>query len=251
MEKKCIFITVFKNQNYVDLLFMLLESIYLFGKLDEHTDILIYTSTEFMEMIKNSKFNSDKIKFELNDTYNDLYKSCRARLDLFNLNFVNNYQKILYLDTDILIKGPINKVFDLAIDDILYVLAEGQIYHESNSWGKILFGNEILNYSNPTAFTSGILLFKNCANIKFLFDKINEDMILRPESFFDQPYIVYNAFKYKLYDNKILGSCVANHDYGCFNNIVIDHFPGGPGDPTQKFLIMKDYLSYLKKISNK
>jgi hypothetical protein len=251
MSKKCIFITVFMNEHYIKLLFMLLESIYLFGNLDEYTDILIYTSTNFMEIISKSNFYSDKIKFEINDDYNDLYNSCRARLDLFNLKLVENYKKILYLDTDILIKGEINKVFDLANEDLLYALSEGQIYHESNSWGRILFGDEVFNYSDPSAFTSGILLFNNCEKIKFLFDKINEDMINRPESYFDQPYIVYNSFKYGLYNNKVLGTCVANHDYGCFNHIVVDHFPGGPGDPSQKLLIMKDYLEYLKRISNK
>ncbi len=42
-----------------------------------------------------------------------------------------------------------------------------------------------------------------------------------------------------------------NHDYDGFNNIVIDHFPGGPGFPDNKLLIMTDYLGYLKRISGK
>jgi hypothetical protein len=62
--------------------------------------------------------------------------------------------------------------------------------------------NEINTYNGKTAFTSGILLFNNCEKIKDLFNKINEDIVKRPYDFNynDQPYIVYNAFKYNLYD---------------------------------------------------
>ncbi len=64
-----------------------------------------------------------------------------------------------------------------------------------------LFNDEI------TAFTTDILLFKNYEKIKDLFNKINQDVINRAnynEAYYDQSYIVYNAFKYNLYDNKIL-----------------------------------------------
>jgi hypothetical protein len=82
----CIFCFVFNQEKYVDMFFILLESIFIYGNLDENTNILVYTSTPFMDMIKkNHLFNNEKIKFEINDTYNDIDKACKARLDLFNL----------------------------------------------------------------------------------------------------------------------------------------------------------------------
>ena len=38
--------------------------------------------------------------------------------------------------------------------------------------------------------------------MKYLFNKINEDIINRPFYFscYDQPYIIYNAFKNKMYN---------------------------------------------------
>ena len=243
---KCIFICVFNNVNYVDMCYLLLDSIFLYGNLRNDTDILIYTSTEFMNIIKQSRFYNDKIKFEINDTYNSIEAACKARLDIFNLPTISNYEKVLYLDTDIVIKDSIDKVFGLIRKDILYVLEEGDI--DENQHGKKLFGNEINNYNDKSAFTSGILLFNNCEATKDLFEKINEDMRSRPYHFdcHDQPYIVYNAFKYNMYNNKVLKSVVVNNDNNILINKVIHHFPGGVGIHQHKLVSMNLFISNLK-----
>ena len=124
--KNCIFTCVFNNKKYIDMFYLFLESIYISGNLKDNTDILLYTSTEFMNIIKKSHLFCDKIKFELNDSYNNIDKACKARLDLFKLNAVSNYDKILYLDTDIIVKNDINCLFDVCEDEILYVF--GQTY---------------------------------------------------------------------------------------------------------------------------
>jgi len=246
----CIFICVFTQEKYVDMFFLLLESIFIYGNLDNNTHILVYTSTAFMNIIKKSHLFNEKIKFEINDTYNNIDRACKARLDLFNLPSTINYNKILYLDTDIIIKDNINKVFDVCEQDILYVLEEegGKIDSDTDFWGKTLFGNEINNYNDKSAFTSGILLFNNCEKIKDLFIKINEDIINRPYFFCccDQPYIVYNAFKYNLYNNKILKSLAVNNDNNIHSDKVIHHFPGGPGAYQHKINNMTNFLNNIK-----
>jgi predicted O-methyltransferase YrrM len=229
--------------------YLLLESILIFGNLDKNTEILIYTSTEFMNIIKQSHlFDDEIIKFELNDTYNNIDKSCKARLDLFNLSSTKNYDKILYLDTDIIIKHDINKVFDVCQENYLYTLEEGDIKDDCDYWGKTLFGEEINNYNDTSAFSGGILLFKNCEEIKELFKKIKEDIINRYHSFYDQGYIVYNAFKYNLYNNKILKSFAINNDINLLSKKPINHFPGGPGNYEYKINFMTVFLNSLKDI---
>ncbi len=246
----CIFCCVFTQEKYVDMFFLFLESIFIYGDLDENTHILLYTSTQFMNKIKQSHlFNDEKIKFEINDTYDNIDKACKARLDLFNLSCITNYNKILYLDTNILVKDDINKVFNVCKEDILYVLEEGELTQDNNWYGGItLFGNEINKYNDKTAFTRGILLFNNCNKIKGLFDKINEDIVKRPYNFacYDQPYIVYNAFRYNLYDNKILKSLVVNNDNNIHSHKVIHHFPGGPGIYQNKIDAMTIFLNNIK-----
>lgn len=232
----CIFVCVFNQEKYIDMLLMLLESIFIYGNLDDNTQILIYTSTVFMNIIKQSHLFNEKIKFEINDTYNDIEKACKARLDLFNLASVKNYNKILYLDTDILVKDNINKVFDVCEEEFLYTLEEGEIDSDTDFWGKSLFGNELYNYKDKKAFTSGMLLFKNCEKIRYLFNKINEDIINIPfyNVCHDQPFIVYNAFKYNLYNNQILKSLVVNNDKNIHSDKVIHHFSG-----YQEFMLIK------------
>lgn len=248
----CIFCCVFNQEKYVDMFLLFLESIFIYGNLDNYTDVLVYTSTYFMNKIKQSYlFNNDKIKFEINDTYDNIDKACKARLDLFNLSSIINYNKILYLDTDILVKDDINKVFNVCEEDILYVLEEGVIDDPTDCYGLTLFGNEINNYNDKTAFTSGIILFNNCDKIKDLFIKINENIIESPHQFntYDQPYIVYNAFKYNLYNNKILKSLVVNTDNNIYSDKVIHHFPGGPGNSRPKIETMTIFLNNIKDIT--
>ena len=83
-----------------------------------------------------------------------------------------------------------------------------------------------------------------------VFNKIQEDIVKRPRSFscFDQPYIVYNAFKYKLYNNKILKEFVVNNDKNIFSNKVIHHFPGTPGFYQVKISTMSIFLNNIKQM---
>lgn len=255
----CIFITVFFQEKYIELLFLLLESLFFFGKPDNDTEILIYTSEKFKEIIiKNPSYIQNKIKFEINNDYNSIEKACCARLDLFELNSINKYEKILYLDTDIIIANNINSIFNICDKDILYVLEEGNLEATNDFHGQSLFGKEINNYNDKSAFSSGIMLFKNCESIKDLFLKIKEDMSKRYHFYYDQPFIVYNAFKYRKYNNKIMKNyCINYHDgliidqdtkKNKFNkNLPIHHFPIGVGKSLAKYTLMENFFNMIKK----
>jgi lipopolysaccharide biosynthesis glycosyltransferase len=122
--------------------YLLLESLITYG-IKDHIEVFVYTSTRFMNLIKN-KFqtlqNSNiKLQFEINDTYTSVDSACKARLDLFDLESTKKYDKILYLDTDIIVKSNLRPVFDLCVNDMLYVLGEGAIDDPHDYWGKTLF----------------------------------------------------------------------------------------------------------------
>ena len=270
----CIFICVFYQKRYVDMCSLLLESILICGQLDDNTEILVYTSTNFMNIIKQCHFfDSEKIKFEINDkktvesydeslftfinrilhmhenTYINIKESCCARLDFFQLSNIHNYEKILYLDTDIIVKDNINNLFDICKEDVLYVVEEGTIDHLSLAWGQLLFKDEVNDYEDKSAFSSGLLLFNNCEKIKYLFEKIKEDIVNRPFIFdcYDQPYIIYNAFKYNLYNNKLLNNLIATNDMNIFSDAIIHHFHGIPGYHTDKLQNMFNFLNNIKR----
>lgn len=183
--KYCIFCCVFTQEKYVEMFYLLLESINIYGNLGDNIDVLVYTSTSFMNMIKQSHlFNDEKVKFEINDTYSSLDSARNARLELFNLQSTCKYNKILYLENDVLVKDDIHKVFNVCKEDILYVLEKG----ETNS---------------NSAFTSGIVLFNNCEKIKNMFQRSHEQ---------------------HEYNNTILKSLAVNNDNNIYSDNVIHHF---------------------------
>ena len=244
--KNAIYICLFENRKYLDMTFILLDSIFLFGQIDQETDILIYTSTVFKDILIKKYNERTNIIFVINDNINTLDTACKARLDLFDFDVITNYRKILYLDTDIVTKDRLNVIFNIIKEDILYVLAEGQIQFEEDFYGNSLFGEEVHNYTDKTAFSSGIMLFNNCDKIKQLFQHIKNDMKIRSHTFFDQPFIVYNAFKYNLYNNKIMGSYCINNNYNIDSDKIIHHFPSGPGNCDDKIVTMGKFLTNLK-----
>ena len=201
-----------------------------------------------MNIIKKSNLYSNKIFFEINDNYNNVDLACKSRIDLFNFKSISAYNRILYLDSDILIINDINNVFNLIEDDILYVLEEGTIEYDADWWGKPLFENEINNYEDKTAFSSGIMLFNNCDKIKDLFEKVKLDMITRPIylSTYDQGYFIYNAFKYNLFNNKKMKKYAASNVMDINTDKTIIHYCGGPGHYIHKIDYMNNFLNLLK-----
>ena len=250
MNENAIFICVFLNNEYLKLLGLLLDSIYIFGELTK-TDIIIYTTESFKTKIIYTtayKQLENIIYFKLN-TYTTLYDACKARLDLFDFDISKNYKKFLYLDTDVIVKLPIEKLFDnILIENTLYALEEGSI--DGIWWGSKLFGNQIYNYEDKTAFSSGVLLFKNSKRIRELFNNVKSSMIENFEIFdtYDQPYFVYNAKRYGLLNNKALKDYVTTTNYKIYSPYILIHFSGGVGEHIYKLQYMTNCMNELKSL---
>jgi hypothetical protein len=216
----CIFICVFHNPKYVDMLFLLLDSIYTFGQLDSNTDILIYTTSGFAKTVADATRFKHKIRFLINDTYTSIQQACVSRLDLFRLLDELMHTKRPRLFQNSLLgyryhrqETPDSSFRTCQKKCVIYT-REGSIVNKSpNFWGGNLFSDaERAIHADKSAFTSGILLFKNCPEIRNLFDVIKRDLNERKtqNAFYDQPFIVYNAFKHNLFDNKVLRSYAVN-----------------------------------------
>ena len=248
--KKLIYICVFNSSKYVEMLFLLLESIYLFGRIDEETDIMIYTSTEFKNIIEQSEYHRSNIKYRINDEYNNIHLACRARLDLFQLEDIEEYERILYLDTDIIIQGDLKKIFDVVEDNIIYAMNEGyRIDSHPIYWGQDLFIKRGKPIPDILGFSSGVMLFNNCERIRSLFDVIKQDMIIEIGSFYDQPFIIYHSVNNNLVNVTLLVPQVTTSHSTSMNNKenIIVHFAGGPGIYLHKLPAMTNYLNELKR----
>lgn len=237
---------------------IMLDSLLSFGCLNKTHEILVYTSTEFMELIQISPLfalanDKSRMVFAINNNYSTVDSACKARLDLFELEPISRYSKVLYLDTDIIIRADITGLFDLELEDKLYALKEGRINDRNNSHGYLLFRREPFKkyYRDMSAFTTGILLFNNCARIHELFKEVKKLIIKLPYKFHcaDQPYIVYIAFRMRAHDNNLMCAYAINNSTDLNSGKLIHHFNGGPGVYQPKIPAMSDFLAKLKLLS--
>ena len=246
MTKTIIYSCVFFNEKYIHLINLLLKSYKLFGNAPDDVDYLIICHTSFHNKIQ-SIFDNLNIsgKIWCIDLKTKFEAGC-SRLKIFDYPDINLYNKILYLDCDILITNSINNILDFQLENKLYTLEEGNT-GTYDAWGRQFF--EFFRVKNPncSAFTSGILLFNNNIIIKDLFSQIlfhihNHITNMLPiPSCLDQPFIVYHAVKNNLYNNqKLINIAINNPDN--FNNETISHFEGGPGWYENKIVKMTNYM---------
>jgi lipopolysaccharide biosynthesis glycosyltransferase len=251
-KSNLIYMCVFHNVDYINLLELLIISmVEKSASIIETSDILILTSELFKTLIEErlAPFNIS-FKYYIISVYS-LFESSAARLHIFNYEFIDNYKKILYLDTDILINNDLNMLFNLEIsNDKLYALEEGYIGEEY--WGSQFFDfNEIDR--NTTAFTAGLLYFKNTDENKCLFEDIkshinsflsdkNNTLLICME----QTFIVYQAVSKNKYNNQIMKQYMENNPVEVNKAYVIYHFPGDPGDYSSKHEKMSRFWKLMR-----
>jgi hypothetical protein len=246
----------FYQKSYINLLKLLITSISVRSNINkETTNILIITSPLFQPIIQKELESFGLIiNYYILDLYSLFDAGC-ARLNIFKYDNINKYDKILYLDTDILINSDINILFNLPIDsDKIYTLEEGQIDNEYNFYGGQFF--DFTKYDRKlSAFTSGILLFKNSNSIKDLFDvivsHIKDYIYIKNNTIpvcLDQPFIVYNAISQNKYNNQLLIPYIENNPSVVSLDKIIYHFPGGPGAYDSKMSKMMVFWNHINKI---
>jgi len=223
----------------------------------ETTDILILTSPSFQPLIQKELCSFDlPLQYYILEIHT-LFEAGCARLNIFKYANINKYDNILYLDTDILLNSDVNVLFNLEIySEKIYALQEGHIGLNNNEyWGGQFFDFKKFN-KNLSAFTSGILYFRNSDCMKSLFSTIQshiQDYIYvkknRIPGCLDQPFIVYNAISQNKYDNQLLKSYVENNPSVINDNKIIYHFPGGPGNYSSKFEKMTNFWEKMYKIN--
>ena len=249
MLRNLVYLCVFYNTDYILLLQEVFRSIERCGGLGENTDIVIFTHPTFQTEIQAAAKESNlTIQFFFLE-FNTLFHSAMARLFLYEWAQIWIYDKVLYLDTDLLINGVLSRMFELPIESgKLYALEEGTIGH--SFWGGDLFDFSVWDPEMP-GFTSGVLLFKNTVEIKNLFfsvvEHIHSDCIVKRKfipSALEQPYLIYHAYTQNKYDTDLLKDYVVNNADAPENKIIY-HFPGGPGGFVNKYTKMLEFIRKL------
>jgi lipopolysaccharide biosynthesis glycosyltransferase len=235
---------VFHQQSYINLLKLLMTSIAVKANIDTTTThILVITSPEFQPLIQKELESVNlPISYYILDLHTLMESSC-CKLKIFSYNEIDKYQKILYLDTDVLINSDVNPLFDTVIaEDRLYALEEGTIGHQF--WG----GSEFFDFEkckqNDTAFSAGVFYFMNSTSMKQLFEDTNNHIASHKHAgkptptCLDQPFLVYNSYTQGKYDNQLMKRYLENNPSTVSSEKIIYHFPGSPGHYSSKWAKM-------------
>jgi len=243
---------VFHQEKYIDLLELLIQSLSVKGNIQKDTtDILILTSPDFLPKVQTAVSKYDlPIKYYLLNLTTMMEASC-CKLNIYDYDGVAKYDKILYLDADILIMNDINTLFMCEIEkEKLYVLEEGTL--GGKHWGREFF--DFTKYDpNTPAFCAGVFYFLNTPAIKSLLDHtrnhiysyMHDEKNTAPICL-DQPFLVYNSVSQGKYNNQLMKSFMLNIFYdNSLENVptdkVIYHFLGGHGFYAPKYSIMSRF----------
>jgi lipopolysaccharide biosynthesis glycosyltransferase len=254
-KNNLVYLGVFGNKDYLELLKVLLLTVKLFSS--NHTmDFLILTSEDFLPDIeKLSKLLEIPLKTFIID-YSTLAGAAFARLNIFDFPEISNYEKILYLDTDITIQGDLQKVFELEIEDKVYAMSEGTIEHEIH--GGHWFDFKTID-KNTVGINSGILLFKPTETMKTIFANINQHIKEiknsnnKMPSCEDQAFINYHFIKENKYENKLIERYALIY---CIDpppppsgptDVVICHFVWPIGNAQHKLGRMRPHVTHVLK----
>jgi lipopolysaccharide biosynthesis glycosyltransferase len=253
-SRDLIYCCVFYNKDYFKLLDLLLKSMKMYSSLE--FDFLVMTSPEFEPEVKRiaQDLNLEKILKIFCLDFRTIFQAACARLFIFDYPEIAKYEKLLYLDTDILIKGDLAPLLSLPIEDLLHGISSGNIWSQN-------FGGQFFDFGtidqNLAGINSGTLLFLNSENMKNLFGRMKNhikqftDEGNQPPYCMDQPFINYHAIKDSLYDSKVLNPLVSlfegNDTVENYSTSVICHFSFPIGNFGHKFNRMREF--FIKTLS--
>ena len=249
-SRNLVYCCVFYNKDYFKLLDLLLKSMKMYSSLE--FDFLVITSPEFEPEVKRI---ARVLELEINLkifclNFQTIFQAACARLFIFDYPEIAGYEKLLYLDTDILIKGDLAPLLSLPIEDLLHGISSGNI--GSQNFGAQFFDFGIMD-PNLAGINSGTLLFLNSENMKNLFGRMKNhikkftDEGNQPPYCMDQPFINFHAIKDSLYNSNLLNPLVSlfegNDTVENYSTSVICHFSFPIGNFGHKFYRMCEFFS--------
>ena len=173
--KNLIYFTVGFNPEYIELTYWCIYSLLYQGLSLENIDILIMCDQDYLKHVQEKLPSWVKIMIvEKNDT---AVQSSMRKIEIFNYPEIDNYDKILYLDSDIVSVKNIKVFFEKELDpNVLYVKSENVDHTSSfHSLKSYKYTNEQLMFFKEhdiKPFSCGHFLFKNSIQMNHHFNNI-------------------------------------------------------------------------------
>lgn len=246
--KNLIYYTIGFMYLYEDLFLMSLNSLTKFY--DNSFEVLVICN-------ETTKSNLEK-KLDTNIPIHFLIVDCKQKRDssmnklkIHNFDKLNEYEKIIFCDCDILWVDSPNKIFDVTIPDKIN-FSEENGYINDQYWGsKLLTQNEIIlhNKNKVKGVNAGFFSFYSNMSDKFnLVETFMNENLNKINVCWEQPYL--NIFLHR--ENLIartLNNYINHHvKENSIANKVVCHFSGSPGAGKGKLIKMEKFLENNKII---
>ena len=256
MKTNAIIYSIFHDIEYIKLLTLSLKSLKARGAIDfTTTDIVIYAEDVFETGIKDDRKDAgleENCVFQYVPYRPPLNAACYKFLVLTN-EALSQYGRFLYLDVDILITGSLRELFEAALEDRLYVSKYGSI-EDPAFHGNLFTQEERTHFADLPTFTGSIFLFKRGPSVQTLFNNImmhiryNGYKPVGNNSFAEQPFLLYQAFRRDCVDTTLLTPFVSNQPLAALSALSaalsaapINHFFGHPGCSWYKYFQMQEF----------
>ncbi len=200
----------------------------------------------------------------------DLIDYMSSRFDIGNYEEFQQYQPILYLDTDIIVGRSVDDLFLNIIRDpasAVYVYVETRAPAEANYWGKELFDNDPFSVMPDYGFSTGVMAFRTLDGADSFLKAVRQVIFRQSRELgsrlhlrcYDQPVANYVLAKMGCStDAQLLNRFVVNFDmkmnhvdtagYDAYVSALREpvlHFAGGVGGYDWKLGAMRRYREWL------
>lgn len=215
-----VYMCVFYNSKYIRLLELLFLSLRVFSSRDSF-DILILTSDDFQEQIRDL---ADRLQVPCKIhciPCTSIFEAACSRLHVFDWPEIGRYKKILYLDTDIIVRRDLSSLFSFDLEDILYGIPSGTL--KSHHFGGEFFDFATIDPSTP-GMNSGTMLFTSSNPVRDLFSRIlcharEYSSTSTPPYALDQPFINYHGFISSMCNTTLLTPYVSLYE----DTMIVDN----------------------------
>jgi hypothetical protein len=212
--KTLIYLGVYLNKDYVDLLYLCLKSLEKFSKPSGTTDVLVYTSPDLKDTVMNSLSSlSYPVMVCITDGLTSICDGLGSKFRVFNFIDCFQYERILYIDTDVLVANSLDVILTSPLkDDTVYAMKEGRL-------DNMYFCRDFFDFTKVdgsiTSVNAGIFMFKPSDKVRKLFSDIYTDLKSNrvPTAFVDQAYFAYHVYINNCYDNEFLTPLIGAYGF--------------------------------------
>jgi hypothetical protein len=249
-KKYLVFFGTFLNEKYLSLLNLALQSLTVFSDLSQ-VQVCVLTSPSLVGKVQEIGKNANvSLQIECRP-YTTVFEAACARFDWETIVGVDSYEKILYLDTDMLVLKDISKVFE-SVDPGTGIAAVEEGEMGMPNMGGDLFRKEEGSWDiKMPGMNSGILLFRPCAEVREVFKDAREAAsasAASPPACMDQPFLSWATIRKDRFVRGSLKGIAGLFEKGWpddFEDLTLCHFSFPIGNADHKMKRMKEFLNFM------